>query len=84
MKIKVLSENTAISEEFACEHGLSVYLESGGLKILFDTGASDLFLKNAKTLGVDIADVDLLFLSHGHYDHGGGLKDFLRVNKNML
>ncbi|HOO25818.1 MAG TPA: MBL fold metallo-hydrolase [Clostridiales bacterium] len=81
MKIKVLSENTAISEEFACEHGLSVYLESGGLKILFDTGASDLFLKNAKTLGVDIADVDLLFLSHGHYDHGGGLKDFLRVNK---
>ncbi len=81
MVIKVLSENTATNENFACEHGLSVYLESSEHKLLFDTGASDLFLENAQKLGIDISEVNLLFLSHGHYDHGGGLKEFLRVNK---
>lgn len=77
MLIKVLIENTAISKDFGCEHGLSLYIETGDRKILFDVGASELFLENAKKLGVDVSDVDYLVISHGHYDHGGGLRAFL-------
>ena len=80
MIIKVLIENTYISEDYASEHGLSLYIETKNHKILFDVGASELFLKNAKRLGVNIADVDFLVISHGHYDHGGGLKAFLKEN----
>ncbi|NLL67687.1 MAG: MBL fold metallo-hydrolase [Clostridiaceae bacterium] len=81
MIIKVLAENTSICEKFGCEHGLSLYIETQGKKILFDVGASDLFYENAKKLNVNIADVDFLIISHGHYDHGGGLEKFLEENK---
>ena len=77
MLIKTLVENTAISKDFGSEHGLSLYIETKKHKILFDVGASELFLKNAKKLDVSIADVDFLVISHGHYDHGGGLKSFI-------
>ena len=80
MIIKALVENTSISEDFASEHGLSLYIETKNHKILFDVGASELFLQNAKKLDVNIADVDFLVISHGHYDHGGGLKTFLKEN----
>ena len=80
MIVKVLSENTASSEKFGCEHGLSLYIETDTNKILFDTGASGLFAENAKKLGVDLTKVNLSVLSHGHYDHGGGLKTFLSIN----
>ena len=80
MVIKVLAENTAISQQYKTEHGLSLYIETGNHKILFDTGGSGIFLKNAKKLGVNIEDVDLVVISHGHLDHGGGLKSFLREN----
>ncbi len=80
MIIKTLVENTSISKDMASEHGLSLYIESKGLKILFDVGASELFLENAKKLNVNIKDVDYLIISHGHYDHGGGLKTFFREN----
>ena len=78
MIIKTLVENTSISKDFGNEHGLSLYIETNALKILFDVGASKLFLKNAEKLGVNITDVDFLVISHGHYDHGGGLKIFLK------
>lgn len=80
MIIKTLVENTSISEEFNNEHGLSLYIETKKHKILFDLGASALFAENAKKLGVDISEVDLVVISHGHYDHGGGLKAFLNIN----
>lgn len=81
MIIKVLSENTAVSNEFESEHGLSLYIETENHKILFDTGASVLFSKNAKKMGVHLTTVDLVVISHGHYDHGGGLKTFLGINR---
>ncbi len=81
MLIKALVENTTITDDLGCEHGLSLYIETAKLIILFDVGASELFFQNAKKLGVNIADVDFLVISHGHYDHGGGLKAFLRENE---
>ena len=81
MKITVLMENIA-KEGFLCEHGLSLYIEtSAGQKILFDTGASDAFVENAQKLGVDLAEVDFAFISHGHRDHSGGIRKFLEINK---
>lgn len=81
MKIVCLAENTSINENIGAEHGLCLYIEANGQKVLFDMGQTDLFLKNAKTLGVDISTVDFAVLSHGHYDHGGGLAAFLEKNK---
>lgn len=80
MIIKTLIENIPLNKDFASEHGLSLHIETEGTKILFDTGASHLFLENAKKLDVNIAEVDYLIISHGHYDHGGGLQTFLQVN----
>lgn len=54
------------------EHGLSLLVEAGEHKVLFDTGASDLFLRNARLLGLDLSDVEYVVLSHGHRDHTGG------------
>jgi 7,8-dihydropterin-6-yl-methyl-4-(beta-D-ribofuranosyl)aminobenzene 5'-phosphate synthase len=80
MEIKVLAEDTSSSPAYRSEHGLSLYIETENNKILFDTGASDLFLENAKSLDVNIDEIDLAVISHGHYDHGGGLQAFLEEN----
>jgi 7,8-dihydropterin-6-yl-methyl-4-(beta-D-ribofuranosyl)aminobenzene 5'-phosphate synthase len=80
MKIVTLIENLVNSEGLVAEHGLSLYIETDNRKILFDTGQTGLFLQNAKKLGVSIEDVDALVLSHGHYDHAGGLYPFLKAN----
>lgn len=81
MIIKTLVENTAISDEFKCEHGLSFYLETESHKLLFDVGASPIFIDNALKSAVDLAMVDTLVISHGHNDHGGGIGAFLRLNE---
>lgn len=72
MKISVLTENHAGSQ-FLAEHGLSYWVETKGKRFLFDTGASDVFLKNAALMELDMDLIDTVVLSHGHYDHGGGL-----------
>lgn len=80
MKIISLVENTTERDCMKVEHGLSLYIETEKCKILFDMGQTDLFYENAKTLGVELGDVDIAVLSHGHYDHGGGLRKFLEIN----
>lgn len=80
MKIWTLMENTACREDFCAEHGLSLYIETGDHKILFDAGQSGAFADNAEKLGIDLSRADIAILSHGHYDHGGGLKRFLEIN----
>lgn len=72
MEITVLVENFA-SGEFGAEHGLSYIIEHQNHKILFDTGHTDLFLKNAQKLNLNIDEIDTVVLSHGHWDHGNGL-----------
>jgi len=80
MKIVCLVENLTSSSELKCEHGLSFYIESGNRKILFDLGQGHLFIDNAIQLGIDLSKVDTVVISHGHYDHAGGLKEFLKIN----
>lgn len=80
MIIKVLVENSTKDPCLQAEHGLSLYMECGPHRILFDMGQTDAFRKNAEKMGVDLTKVDCAVLSHGHYDHGGGLRAFLQVN----
>lgn len=83
MKIVNLIENTPGSvSDCKFEHGLSFYIETAGHRLLVDTGASDAFLENAGRMGVDLSKVDTLIVSHGHYDHTGGLLGFAKKNPN--
>lgn len=79
IRVTVLAENTVYRRGLRAEHGLSLWIETNDKKILFDTGQSDLLLHNAKTLGIDIAEADAIVVSHGHYDHVGGLDRVLEL-----
>ncbi len=91
MKWTVLSDNRSRStsgrlqgkndSRLSTEHGLSILLETERHKILLDTGASDVFIQNAELLGVNLSNVDYVFISHGHSDHAGGLRYFLEHNR---
>lgn len=81
MKIISLMENTSGRADIKSEHGLSLYIEACGRRILFDAGQTHGFIDNAHTLGVDLASVDIAIISHGHYDHGDGMTHFLRLNQ---
>lgn len=80
MKIITLLENGACDAALGSAHGLSLYIETPKHRILFDMGPDEQFLSNAEKLGVDLREVDLAILSHGHYDHGGGLEAFCKRN----
>ena len=73
MKITTLLENTSARPDLSAEHGLSLYIETAEHRILFDMGQTALFSHNASVLGIDLAAVDIAILSHGHYDHVGGV-----------
>ena len=79
-RITVLSDNRILKKTLESEHGLSVLLDTGEFKVLLDTGASGQFIQNAERLGIDIKDIDYVFISHGHADHIGGLIPFLEIN----
>ena len=90
MKWTVLSDNRTCNDQLQTEHGLSILLETDKHRILLDTGASDVFIRNAERLrvgatagmqmGIDLNTVDYVFISHGHSDHAGGLKHFMAIN----
>ena len=81
MKVTTLLENSSLNEHFVSEHGLSLYIKTEANTILFDTGKTDAFLKNAEKLNLNLKEVDTVIISHGHYDHIGGLIHFLNMNQ---
>lgn len=81
MKLYVLCDNTASGRGVLAEHGLSLLLEHQGSRIVFDAGQSDVFARNAACMGVDLSAVDALVVSHGHYDHTGGIATFCSANQ---
>ena len=80
MRIRTLVENTTNDARLKPKHGLSIYIETKKHKVLFDLGPDDTYLDNARTLGIDVSEIDTLVISHGHFDHGGALASFLKVN----
>lgn len=81
MKLTVLSDNRSCDGSLETEHGLSIFLETEKYRILLDTGASDMFIRNAEKMGIDLSTVDYVFISHGHSDHAGGLQYFVGRNR---
>jgi 7,8-dihydropterin-6-yl-methyl-4-(beta-D-ribofuranosyl)aminobenzene 5'-phosphate synthase len=81
MRISILCEDQArmgyIDRVYQAEHGLSILVETGK-RILFDTGSTGVFIRNAALLGIDLSMVDLIVLSHGHWDHANGLNELVR------
>ena len=80
MKIVNLIENTEGNPDCVSAHGLSFYVETKNHKLLLDLGPSEDTLKNAAALGIKLSDVDTVILSHGHYDHSGGIMPFTKIN----
>ena len=79
LSLTILVENTTLTDRYlGGEPGLSFLIETEGKKILFDTGFSGLFLHNAQKLGINLLDLDMVVLSHGHLDHSGGLFPLIR------
>jgi len=79
VNVKVLVDDVRPKAGLDSEHGLSLWIEYKEKRILFDTGQSDILLQNAKKIGVDLTRTDVIILSHGHYDHTGGLCAVLKV-----
>lgn len=84
MKIVNLIENTEGRAGCVNEHGLSFYIETEKHKALLDLGPSESFIQNAGILGVDLKAIDTVVLSHGHYDHSGGIMPFAGINDKAV
>lgn len=83
MKATVLVDNIK-NGDILGEWGLSIYIEYGEKRILLDTGASNLFIDNARKLNISLEKIDMAVLSHAHYDHAGGMGNFLKLNDKAL
>ena len=85
MKITIVYDNTAYRKNLQADWGFSALIEAENTpKILFDTGASgSILLSNMEKIGIDPKDIDEIFISHTHFDHMGGLRDFLKVNNQV-
>jgi len=85
VRIVVLIENYACGRGLVAEHGVSFFIQdTDGQSVVFDTGQTGGFIHNAGVLGVDLKKTAHLVISHGHYDHAGGLTAFLRMNRKAL
>jgi len=84
VKITTIVDNNALDKRLKTEHGLAFLIETGLWKILFDTGQGGALFHNARQLGLDLQEIDMVVLSHGHYDHTGGLEGVLRSDSNPV
>lgn len=84
MKLTVLVDNnTYIDQYYLAEPALSFLIEDEGKTVLFDTGYSDVFIRNAEKMNIDLNQIDYLVFSHGHNDHTGGVKHLFDINKDI-
>ncbi len=83
VRVTILVENTARGRGILAEHGLAFWIEFAGRKILFDTGQSGIIFDNAKQLGIPLEQTQAIVLSHGHYDHTGGLARLLDIASDV-
>lgn len=81
MKVHILMNNYVRSSKLLAQHVLSFFIEAHNKKILFDAGQTDTFIDNAKILGLNLSEIEAVVLSHGHYDHTGGLHGLVKLNK---
>jgi 7,8-dihydropterin-6-yl-methyl-4-(beta-D-ribofuranosyl)aminobenzene 5'-phosphate synthase len=81
LRVHILTDDRARKRGLLAEHGLSLWIEKDDKSILFDTGQSSVFFHNAKNMGINLEDADYIIISHGHYDHCGGLRYFPYKNK---
>ncbi|MEB2300006.1 MBL fold metallo-hydrolase [Lysinibacillus xylanilyticus] len=81
MRIVSILENTKQDKNLTAKHGLSLYIETDQLNIIFDTGPDKTYIKNAQKMGIDLNKVDIVIISHGHSDHIGGLKYLNEINQ---
>jgi 7,8-dihydropterin-6-yl-methyl-4-(beta-D-ribofuranosyl)aminobenzene 5'-phosphate synthase len=77
LRITVLAENTVRAPNLLAEHGLAFWIEAGGHRILFDTGQGRVLCQNARQLDIPLHAAEIIVVSHGHFDHTGGLKSVL-------
>lgn len=85
MKIHVLVDNnTLIDRYFQAEPGVSFYIEDENINILFDAGYSDVFIKNAMKMQLNLHNIDYVIVSHGHIDHTWGLVPLMRLQTEAI
>lgn len=83
MKTTILLENTSMYSKYLnSEHGFSAWIEDADVKVLLDCGYSDKFIQNAEALGINLLQADYVVLSHGHWDHTGGLKHLIKYYRD--
>jgi len=83
ISITILVDDQPNGEKLLTEHGFALWIEFGGKRILFDCGQSDYCIQNAEQMGIDIGTADVLVVSHGHYDHTGGIPEVLKRNPRI-
>jgi 7,8-dihydropterin-6-yl-methyl-4-(beta-D-ribofuranosyl)aminobenzene 5'-phosphate synthase len=83
LTVTILVDNRSHNSSLLSEHGLALWIEMDDHKILFDTGRSDMVLYNAGLLGIDLSTAESLVISHGHYDHSGGIADIIKINPSI-
>jgi len=81
LRITVLAENTVRGVDLLAEHGLALWIETDGHRILFDTGQGKVLRHNAMHLEIPLDSVEIVVVSHGHFDHTGGLRETLKTNE---
>ena len=84
MEINILLENNRIDTQYKTKHGLSILINFKDKNILLDVGPDRKFIENAGKMNLDLTKTEILFLSHAHNDHTGGLNDFFKINSNAV